>query len=100
MYGTDGPAYRSDTWTIATDYRFPVRAVHVEEEPSPRRTWRSTTTASEQIIAWELDPTVTSPFLGPARCLYLAGINFRTAYWEGRDGAGVWQSIATVDAAT
>ena len=100
VYGTDGPAYRSDTWTIATDYRFPVRAVHVEEEPSPRRTWRSTTTASEQIIAWELDPTVTSPFLGPVRCLHLAGINFRTAYWEGRDGAGVWQSIATVDAAT
>ena len=100
VYGTDGPAYRSDTWTIATDYRYPVRAVHIEEEPSPRRTWRSTTTASEQIIAWEIDPTVTSPFFGPDRCLHLAGINFRTAYWEGGDGAGVWQLIATVDAAS
>lgn len=100
VYGTDGPAYRSDTWTIAADYRYPIRAIHAEEEPSPRRAWRSTTTASEQIIAWQLDGTLTSPFLGPARVLYLGGINFRTAYWEGRDGAGVWQSIATIDAAS
>jgi hypothetical protein len=99
VYGTDGPAYRSDAWTIDAAYRYPIRAIHAEEEPSPRRAWRSTTTASEQIIAWELDGTLTSPFLGPARVLYLGGINFRTAYWEGRDGASVWQSIATIDAA-
>ena len=99
VYGTDGPAYRSDAWTIDAAYRYPIRAIHAEEEPSPRRAWRSTTTASEQIIAWQLDGTLTSPFLGPARVLYLGGINFRTAYWEGRDGAGVWQSIATIDAA-
>lgn len=100
LYGTDGPAYRQDAWTIDTAYRFPVRAVHPEEEPSPRRAWRSTSDAAQQIIAWELDPTVTSPAFGPARCLHLANVNFRTAYWEGRDGAGVWQLIATVDTAT
>lgn len=100
--GTDGPLYRNDAWNIDADYRYPVRAVHVEQEPSPRRAWRSTTDASEQIIAWELTSTLASasPFLAPDRCLYLGNVNFRTAYWEGRDTFGAWQTIATIDTAT
>lgn len=102
LQGTDGPAYRGDSWTVATAYRYPSRNVHVEEEPSPRKVWRSTTDAVEQILAWELSSSAaaTSPALSAARVLYLGNINWRTGYLEARDDTGAWVSLATIDAAS
>ena len=100
VYGVDGPAFVGDSWTVATAYQYPIRAIHAEEEPSPRRAWRSVDDDSEQIIAWSINAAGanTSPSMGVARVLYLGGINFRTAYLEGLQG-GVWVPIVTVDAA-
>jgi len=100
VYGIDGPAFVGDYWTIATAYQYPVRALHWDEEPSPRRAWRSTDDTAEQIITWVINSTAAniSPALGVARVLYLGGINWRTGYLEGRSGA-LWFPIATIDAA-
>jgi hypothetical protein len=100
--GDDGPAYRGDAWTVATSYRYPINAVHYDEQPSPRRTWRSTTDASDAIIAWTVNPTAAtvSPAPNLARVVYLGGINFCTARFEGLNSAGIFVTIATIDAAS
>jgi hypothetical protein len=98
----DGPAYRNDTWTVDATYRYPVGAIHYDEQPSPRRTWRSTSDASNAVIAWTVNPTAAtvSPAPNLARVLYLGNINFRTATLEGLNSLGLWVSIASIDAAT
>ena len=98
----DGPAYRNDTWTVAATYRYPVEAVNYDVQPSPRRTWRSTTDASDAVIAWTINPTAAtvSPAPNLARVLYLGGINFRNATLEALNSLGLWVSIATIDAAS
>jgi hypothetical protein len=102
LRGADGPAFRADAWDIDATYRYPVRAVFPDQEPSPRKTWRSTGTASDAVIAVRLTSVVadTSPALSLARVLYLGGINFRTATLEGLNAAGIWVTIASIDAAT
>lgn len=102
LRGDDGPALRGDTWDIDATYRYPVRAVFPDEEPSPRKTWRSTGTASDAVIAVRLNATAAnvSPALSLARVLYLGGINFRVATLEALNAAGLWVTIASIDAAT
>lgn len=102
LRGDDGPALRNDAWDIDATYRYPVRAVFPDQEPSPRKTWRSTGTASDAVIAVRLNATAatTSPMLGLGRMLYLGGANFRTATLEALNAAGIWVTIANIDTAT
>lgn len=95
-----GPALLADEWVVETAYDYPVTAVDPTVAPSPSREWRSTQTASAEIIAWSwhADGTVSLP-PGRALGLYLGGANFRTAYFEGRDVGGSWVTLGTWDAA-
>jgi hypothetical protein len=87
---------------VEASYRYPVEAVNYDVQPSPRRTWRSTSDAADAVIAWTVNSTVAtvSPAPNLARVVYLGGINFRTARFEALNAAGIFVTIATIDAAS
>ena len=93
-----GPTLVGDEWTITPRHDYAVENVLASVAPSPRQTWRSTA-ATQQILTWviETDAAAVTPLRGPLGALYLGGCNFRTATLEGRNGAGAWVSIGTVD---
>ena len=93
-----GPTLVGDEWTITPRHDYAVENVLASVAPSPRQTWRSTD-ATQQILTWviETGAGAVTPLRGPLGALYLGGCNFRTATLEGRNGAGAWVSIGTVD---
>lgn len=90
--GKDGPGYNGETYTIAPRYAFPIEAIFPTVDPSPRTTWRSTSTA-ENAIGITIDDTYTTS-ISRNIGLALFGVNFPTAYLEAHNGAG-WDSIGT-----
>ena len=102
-YGTtvravSGPSLIGDEWTITPRYDHGVDNLYPSVAPSPRQSWRSVD-SSQHVLAWviETGAAAVTPFRGPIGALYLGGCNFRTATLEGRNGAGVWSTIGTVD---
>lgn len=84
-----GPAKTGDVWSIPSGYDYPVEALDVRLNPSPRRTWRSTsngtTTPDQQdilISAADLG-LVAGDLLG----IYLQGANFKSAALYADSGA-------------
>jgi len=92
----DGPTRIGDEWTITSRYDYALANIDPGTAPSPRQSWRSLSDDA-QIIAWTVAPSV-SPLRGALGAMYLGGINFRTATLEGRNGAGTWVTVGTVDA--
>jgi hypothetical protein len=99
LQAVDGPTVGGDTWNIGTRYDNRIENLFPQVEPSPRVTWRSTSTA-EQTIALQYDSGLTvesepNDLIGWA----LLGINFKTAYLERYDvGTAAWVQIAAIDA--
>lgn len=93
---TDGPARAGDSWTVATQYRYPVSRIDPLSSPSPDARWRSTTDASEQLIVWTM--TEATPPEGNFWGLYLDGANFQSCTFEGWDGAA-WNVLGTLSLA-
>jgi hypothetical protein len=93
-----GPTLVGDEWTITPRHDYAVENVLASVAPSPRQTWRSTD-ATQQILTWviETGAGAVTPLRGPLGALYLGGCNFRTATLEGRNGAGVFVTIGTID---
>jgi hypothetical protein len=92
-----GPTLVGDSWTITPRYTYGIANVLASVAPSPRQPWRSTS-AVQQTLVWETEAAGTvSPLRGPVGALYLGACNFRTATLEGRNAAGAWVSIGTID---
>lgn len=93
-----GPTLVGDEWTITPRHDYAVENVLASVAPSPRQTWRSTD-ATQQILTWviETGAGAVTPLRGPLGALYLGGCNFRTATLEGRNGAGTFVAIGTID---
>jgi hypothetical protein len=93
-----GPTLVGDEWTITPRHDYAVENVLASVAPSPRQTWRSTA-ATQQILTWviETGAGAVTPLRGPLGALYLGGCNFRTATLEGRNGAGAFVTIGTID---
>jgi len=93
-----GPTLVGDEWTITPRHDYAVENVLASVAPSPRQTWRSTD-ATQQILTWviETGAGAVTPLRGPLGALYLGGCNFRTATLEGRNGAGAFVAIGTID---
>lgn len=93
-----GPTLVGDEWTITPRHDYAVENVLASVAPSPRQSWRSVDT-TQHILAWiiESGAGAVTPLRGPLGALYLGGCNFRTATLEGRNGAGAWVSLGTVD---
>lgn len=93
-----GPTLVGDEWTITPRHDYAVENVLASVAPSPRQSWRSVDT-TQHILAWiiESGAGAVTPLRGPLGALYLGGANFRTATLEGRNGAGAWVSLGTVD---
>jgi len=93
-----GPTLVGDEWTITPRHDYAVENVLASVAPSPRQTWRSTD-ATQQILTWviETGAGAVTPMRGPLGALYLGGCNFRTATLEGRNGAGTFVAIGTID---
>lgn len=89
---TDGPGVLGDTFTITPRYDHPITAIIPTVSPSPRNTWRSTSTA-ENTIQFDLDPTYDTS-LGRSIGLCLMNVNFPTAYLEAYNGA-TWDTVGT-----
>ena len=91
-------AFVDDHWTAQTDYGHAVRLMHPEIAPSPRIDWRSTSDKSEVTIEWNpAGGTDTRP-LGGSVGVHLQSINFKTAYFEGWNGAA-WVTLGTFNTA-
>lgn len=104
---TSGPAFPGDDWTITPEYEHGVEHAHLDVTPSPRRPWRSEAATApadppEMTVVWEWNSTLAT--VEPFRCssvfLALLGVNFRSAYLEGRTAAGAWEIIGECDTAT
>jgi hypothetical protein len=93
-----GPAKVGDGWDVSNRYDYAISNVLAAVAPSPRQTWRSTDT-TQQTLVWELDTTAAnvSPLRGPLGALYLGNVNFRTATLSGRNAAGSWITLGTID---
>jgi hypothetical protein len=93
-----GPTLVDDEWTVTPRHDYGVDNVLASVAPSPRQSWRSVD-ATQHVLAWiiESGAGAVTPLRGPLGALYLGGCNFRTATLEGRNGAGAWVSIGTVD---
>ena len=93
-----GPTLVDDEWTVTPRHDYAVENVLASVAPSPRQTWRSVD-ATQHVLAWiiESGAGAVTPLRGPLGALYLGGCNFRTATLEGRNGAGAWVSLGTVD---
>lgn len=93
-----GPTLVDDEWTITPRHDYAVENVLVSEAPSPRQSWRSVD-ATQHVLAWVIESGAgaVTPLRGPLGAIYLGGCNFRTATLEGRNGAGAWISLGTVD---
>jgi len=93
-----GPAKVGDGWDVSNRYDYALSNVLASVAPSPRQTWRSTDT-TQQTLVWELDTTAAnvSPLRGPLGALYLGNVNFRTATLSGRNSAGSWITLGTID---
>ncbi len=91
-------AFVGDHWTAQTDYGHAVRLMHPEIASSPRIDWRSTNDKSEVSIEWNPANGTDTRHLGGALGVHLQNINFKTAYFEGWDGAA-WVTLGTVNTA-
>jgi hypothetical protein len=92
---TDGPTFAGDTWTIATRYDYAI--TNALDVPSPRKTWRSTSTA-EQTIAIRIDDSLGDDVWTERTLLGLALLNTnisRFVLWGYTGGA--WASLGTVN---
>lgn len=98
---TSGPAMAGDSWVIRPRYEHGPELVGLDVAASPRRGFRTTSDSAEAIIAWEwnTDQTTIEPFRGGTAFIAALGANFRTAYLEGRNNAGAWVAIGTLDCA-
>ena len=92
----DGPSVPSDTWHIDTRYQHGIENILPLSNPSPAKEWRSTDEAVQTII-WDMGGVLPAVELG----LHLEGINWRTGSLSGFNiSTGLWEVIATIDAAT
>jgi len=88
-----GPTQAGDTWRHATAYEYPVEAVDPKRHPSPRRTHRSTTDATDHSIVYSgLDLGWRS---GDVLGILVVGTNVPTM--ELYSGAGSGVLVATMD---
>jgi hypothetical protein len=76
VHGVDGPTVQGDSFRTRADYEYPVSAINPAVSPSPRRRWRSTSDAQQDIILTGVSLGARS---GDLYGLYLAGCNWRTA---------------------
>jgi hypothetical protein len=100
----DGPAWRGDTYTIATRYEYEWQRILPAVSSSPRVRWRSTD-ENEHTFALYLDETLQATAESmPGNdviAIGLFGINWRTGKLQRRDvGGGSWVDLVTLDAAT
>ena len=93
----DGPSAKGDTWKIQTRYDFGIENVHHEISASPARVWRSTGTAAEAQIRWDVDANAAAYTPGAALAVYLGNVNFRQCVLQGYDQSGAWVDLATID---
>jgi len=92
----DGPSVPSDVWHIDTRYQYSIENLLPLSNPSPSKEWRSTDETVQTII-WDLGGVLPAVELG----LHLEGINWRTGSLSGFNvSTGLWETIATIDAAT
>lgn len=95
--GTGGPATRGDTYKIEPRFDHPITAIDWRNDASPDRGWRSVDDSAAQVIAWDmtLDSTLGNESIG----LFLGGINFGSALFQGWNGAA-WVTLGTLTANT
>tara|TARA_R110001606_G_scaffold396811_1_gene571689 strand:+ start:20870 stop:24103 length:3234 start_codon:yes stop_codon:yes gene_type:complete len=92
----DGPSVPGDTWHIDTRYQYSIENILPLSNPSPAKEWRSTGETAQTII-WDMGGVLPAVELG----LHLEGINWRTGSLSGFNiSTGLWEVIATIDAAT
>jgi|DEB0MinimDraft_10_1074344.scaffolds.fasta_scaffold01141_3 hypothetical protein len=100
--GIDGPAMKSDSWTLSPDHEFPVERVWPSYARSSRTRWRSTDDTAQVTIALAVDPellgTTDSAVGSPLVGVWLGGINWRTGKIQRYTGAA-WVDVASIDAA-
>lgn len=97
----DGPAFAAEIYDITTRYGFPVERIFAAAFPSPRTTWRSTSTGAQSIafrFSSVFSTSAESELGNDAICLSLFGVNFRLFQLQGYDvGTSSWVSIGSVD---
>jgi hypothetical protein len=96
----DGPCGRGESWTVAARYAYPASNLDMTvalPRLSPRSPFKS---PSAPVIVWEYSATaakVERPLgvLG----LFLSDFNWRYAEIEGRNSAGAWVTLLSLDLA-
>ena len=93
----DGPTVAGDTWGIDTAYGYPIDAILPSHSPSPRSTWRSTSTPGDMEIVWTRDASLTPLMGGYGLAVYLDGANFPKLKVAAK--SGTWAELADVSLA-
>jgi hypothetical protein len=95
--GTDGPTWLGDRWTIATRYDSELR--RALEVSSPRITWRSTSTAQQQIaLTWRGSTNLDSWGESELLAIPILGANVSQIGVELYDvGTLTWVSFGTAN---
>lgn len=86
-----GIAQAGDTWTVQTEYDYPLSALL---EGSPRSPWRSTSRATQTIII-DVDPVSYAKWPTPIFGIAVLGSNVGRIHVEGYTTGGSWFSLGT-----
>lgn len=92
-----GLGVRDESYRVEPVSAYPVEALDPTQSASPAVTWRSTTTGTEAVIAW--DTTNLGRWQGDSIALLAVNCNFREAVLEYYSG-GFWFDAGTLDLAT
>ena len=93
-------ALSGDVWTLANDAQYGVKNSDVSMNPGPSVAWRSTQTASDEVIAWVPNASGTG-ILSSSIGVALMGVNFEVSHFEGRlTGTATWVTILSLDTNT
>ena len=96
-----GPAIRGESFAFSSAYGYPVERVRLDESPTPRIKWRSTS-AGENTFAFPLDSANTgieSAGYSDTLAVAVLGTNgWRTGKIQGYDaGTTAWVDLADID---
>lgn len=96
VWSDTGPGLRGDTWHLEIDSDYPVRAVHPDVDPSPRRAHRTVADNFDAVYAWEVEGGEAAHFGSPSHGLAVFGANVPELDYIAWNGSA-WVTLATLD---
>jgi len=95
-----GPAWKGDSWTVKSEYDYPIADLLTSSSPSPSEAWRSTADNVEVLLPFDIEPDFTN---AQGLCANFAAMVFNSNIREFQIqtyNGSTWSTLATAYAYT